>query len=430
MTDGFSSSPLFGGLATWLLDQGQREATVTDIVQGMGRRLLGGGVPISRLSVGGMMLHPVFGAMDVVWEADNDQIRHGLVPREAITSEEFRNAPFFHMAADKVPFLRQRLDQGPAEREYPIFDRLRASGFTDYFAFYRSYGRTKEVKWADLPPGMEGTLGSYSTRRIGGFEDHEIENLKALTLPLALAIKSTTTYDLANALLDAYLGRYSGGHVLEGLVERGDGRIIDCVLWYCDLRSSTAMADELPVEDYLRTLDEYFDCTAGAVLDHGGEVLKFIGDAVMAIFPVEADTRPRVDMCRAAMMTAREAISRVERRNSDRVGEGAPAIRFGTSLHVGEVMYGNVGTRKRLDFTVIGPAVNEAVRLEGLCKTLGAPITVSSSFKDVFPGELVSLGVHEIAGRKEGLEVYTLPEFADSAGQAAENVAALRPKPV
>lgn len=421
MNDGLSTSPLFEGLGTWLMTQGLREASITDLVQNAGRRLVAGGIPIYRLSVGGMVLHPVFGALDVIWDADSDQVRNELMPRELTTSEEFQNAPFFHMATNRIPFMHQPLYESPAEREYPIYNRLRANGVTDYFAFFQSYGRTEEVKWADLPPGLEGVLGSFSTRRIGGFAELEIEYLKALSLPLSLSVKSTTTYDLANALLDAYLGRYSGGHVLDGLIERGDGRLIDCVIWFCDLRDSTSMADEMPLDAYLETLDEYFDCTAGAVIDHGGEVLKFIGDAVMAIFPVEDQTRPRVDMCRAAVNAAREAMSRAERCNTGRADKGLLPIRFGISLHVGEVMYGNVGTRRRLDFTVVGPAVNEASRLEGLCKALGKPVTISTEFKDVFHGGLVSLGTHEVAGKKDGMEVFTMPEFVagDSAAETA-----------
>lgn len=414
-----SQSPLFESIGAWLLEQGLREASVSDIVKGVGRRLLEGGIPLYRLSIGGMILHPIFGATDVVWEADNDTVRAERVSREIMTSEGFQNAPFFRMAADKIPFLRQRLDHDAEEGEYPIFARLRASAATDYLAFFHSYGRTDAVKWADLPPGMEGILGSYSTRRIGGFTNHEIDYLKALSAPLSLALKSMTSYELANALLDTYLGRYSGRHVLDGLVGRGDGRLIDCVLWFCDLRNSTEMADDMALDAYLETLDEYFDCTAGAVIDHGGEVLKFIGDAVMAIFPVDEGSRPQIDMCRAAVMAAREALARADRRNAQRAAKGLPAIRFGISLHVGVVMYGNVGTRQRLDFTVIGPAVNEAARLEGLCKTLDTPVTISAQFNDVFPSDLVSLGEHEVAGKKEALGVFTLPEYGTANPPAA-----------
>ena len=315
MNDTLPASPLFDGLAQWTLRQGLHETTVSHLVRGFGRRLVSGGIPVSRISIGGMVLHPVFGADDIVWEADHDQVAVSRVARAVLTAPEFQNAPFFHMASNAIPFYRQSLEEAEPEPNYPLFDRLRAMGITDYFAFFQSYGNTEELLWADLPPGMAGVLGAFSTRRAGGFADLEIGYLKAMSVPLALAIKAATTYDLSKALLDTYLGKYSGGHVLDGLVERGDGRLIDCVLWYCDLRDSTRLADETPLDEYLATLNDYFDCTAGAVLDHGGEVLKFIGDAVMAIFPVEEGSRPAPDMCRAALMTAKDAIARAQRLN-------------------------------------------------------------------------------------------------------------------
>ncbi len=289
---------------------------------------------------------------------------------------------------------------------------MRAAGITDYFAFFQSYGNTDELLWAELPPGMAGVLGAFSTRRAGGFAEMEIEYLKAMSMPLAASIKATVTYDLSKALLDTYLGKYSGGHVLDGLVERGDGHLIDCVLWYCDLRDSTRLADEMPLDDYLETLNDYFDCTAGAVLDHGGEVLKFIGDAVMAIFPIEDDARPAADMCRAALMTAKDAIARAQRLNDVRAGQEQPEIKFGIALHVGQVMYGNVGTDRRLDFTVIGPAANEVARLDGLSKKLATPIVASAHFNDAFPDDLAALGTHEVQGIDRGLEAFTAPELA------------------
>ena len=421
MTDTLPASPLFDGLAQWTLQQGLHESTVSDLVQGFGRRLVSGGIPVSRISIGGMVLHPVFGAADIVWEADHDQVAVNRVPRGVLTAPEFQNAPFFHMASNGIPFYRQSLEEVEPEPNYPLFDRLRASGITDYFAFFQSYGNTEELLWADLPPGMAGVLGAFSTRRAGGFADLEIEYLKAMSVPLALAVKAATTYDLSKALLDTYLGKYSGGHVLDGLVERGDGRLIDCVLWYCDLRDSTRLADETPLDDYLATLNDYFDCTAGAVLDHGGEVLKFIGDAVMAIFPVEAGSRPAPDMCRAALMTAKDAIARAQRLNETRAGKGLPEIKFGIALHVGQVMYGNVGTDRRLDFTVIGPAANEVARLDGLSKKLQTPIVASASFNDESPEELTALGTHEVQGIDRGLAAFTAPELAPAPAAGSAN---------
>ncbi len=412
MTRPETPSPLFDGLAVWLQNQGLCDVEMTDIVREFGHRLVAGGISLYRVSIGGVMLHPVFGAHDIVWDAQHDTIRSQLVPRSAVTTPEFQNAPFFHLAADGIPFLRCRLDQGPLEREFPIFETLRAAGVTDYLCFFKSYGRTGEVLWADLPPGLEGALGSFATRRLDGFTDDEIAYLKALTTPLALTIKSSTTYGLAKALLETFLGKLSGGHVLDGLVERGDGRLIDCVLWYCDLRGSTAMAESMPLDEYLATINDYFESTASTVLDHGGEVLKFIGDAVMAIFPIEDDTRPAVDMARAAVMATREALSRGERKNAERREKNIPPIECGIALHVGAVMYGNVGTEHRLDFTVTAPAVNEVARLEGLCKVLDVPVVASARFSELFPGAMTPLGTHQVAGVEGGLSAFTLEEFA------------------
>ncbi len=413
-------SPLFDGVATWLLEQGLHHGGLAEIIQGLGRRLVAGGVPLHRISIGGMLLHPTFGALDVVWEAPLDQIRSNMASRGEIYMPEFQNSPFFIAAKEDIPFQRFPLEQPDLNMEFPIFDKLRAAGVTDYIVFYRTYGRRDLELWSGLPQGMEGALGSFSTRRIGGFTDMEVEYLRALTTPLSLIIKAKTGHELAKTLLDTYLGKYSGGQVLNGLIERGNGRLVDCVLWYSDLRGSTALAEQLSMDDYLATLDEYFDCTAGAVLDHGGEVLKFIGDAVMAIFPFDETERPAVDMCRAAMSTAREAIRKMERSNAEREGSGLPPIKFGVSLHLGQVMYGNVGTERRLDFTVIGPAANEATRLEGLCKRFRTPVVASAKFNEVFPDELAALGAPEAAGVTGGVDAYTPPDMAHHSDQAVQ----------
>ena len=411
-------SPLFDGVATWLMAQGLQEERLENIVQDLGRRLVAGGVPLHRISIGGMLLHPVFGALDIVWVASTDQVISQMAPRSAFATPEFQNAPFFIAAKEGIEFQRFNLKR-PPEREYPILARLRAEGVTEYIVFYRTYGRRDLKLWTGLPTGMEGAIGSFSTRRIGGFSGAEVDYLRALVTPLALIIKTKTSQALAKTLLDTYLGTYSGGQVLNGLIARGDGRPIDCVLWYCDLRGSTALAEQLSMEEYLATLDEYFDCTAGAVLDHGGEVLKFIGDAVMAIFPFDAAARPAVDMSRAAMSTAREAILKTGPINADRRERGLPPVRFGVSLHVGQVMYGNVGTERRLDFTVVGPAANQAARLEGLCKRLDTPVIASAEFNEVCPEELVALGSHTVAGVTASLAAYTLPGMAPPADAAA-----------
>lgn len=405
-----TESPLFDSLAQWLMEQSIRELPLDDLVRGMGRRLIAGGIPIHRIAIGGMILHPVFGALDIVWESPTDTSRHEKTPRGVMTTPEFQNAPFFHAMSNGIPFQRYHLERDGNADSFALFDKFRAQGVTDYLVAFHSYGREDKGTEGDLSRRMQGVVSSFSTRRIGGFDDREIGYLEALTRTLSLCVKASTARELSRTLMDTYLGSLSGGQILEGLVERGDGKRIDCVLWYCDLRGSTALADGMPLDDFLRMLNDYFECTAGAVLDHGGEVLGFVGDAVIAIFPYMDGTRPLADMARAAAATAREAVARVARRN-DNAGPDQPAIRFGISLHIGRVMYGNIGTDRRMGFSVVGPAVNEVARLEGLCKTLDAQIVASSSFGEVYPEPLTSQGTHPVAGVKNGLAAYTFPDF-------------------
>ena len=409
------TSLLYDGVTRWLLEQGYQELDLGELVRGVGQRLVASGNPIHRISIGGMILHPVFGALDVTWEAQSDVVRNEKFTRSEYTLPEFQNAPFFYSIINKLPFERYHIEENDIKRSFPIFDKFRAQGVTDYLVAFHPYGLDGKVLWADLPAITRGVASSFTTRKIGGFDPHEIEYLRSLTLPLSFCVKAIMNRELAQTVLNTYLGTYSGSQVLDGLVERGDGNLIDCVLWYCDLRDSTALADKMPLDDFLGMLNDYFDCTAGAVLDHGGEVLKFIGDAVIAIFPYEEETRPLANMARAAVATAREAISRIDRHNENLKATDRPVIRFGISLHIGSVMYGNIGTDRRMDFSVIGPATNEVVRLEDLCKKLHTPVVVSSSFNETYLDELVPLGNHPVAGVEGGLTAFTLPEFGPQA---------------
>jgi adenylate cyclase len=249
----------------------------------------------------------------------------------------------------------------------------------------------------------EAIMLGLSTRREGGFADADIALLEALQLPFALAAKAAIFKNLIQTLLRTYLGGLTGPNVLDGQVERGDGREIDCVLFYCDLRDSTRLAEQMPLDDYLSLINDYFDCTAGSVIAQGGEVLKFIGDAVMAIFPVDGGERPLPAMRRAAIAAAREALARRDRLRAG----GRSQLDFGIALHVGKVKYGNVGTTQRLDFTVIGAPVNAVTRMEGLSKTLGKPLIASAEFSG---GEetMAPLGAHRLAGIAGEVEVFTI----------------------
>ncbi|WP_170479395.1 adenylate/guanylate cyclase domain-containing protein [Ruegeria arenilitoris] len=407
----FSRSPLLDSVATWLMRCGLRDVTAEEVVQGFGNRLVSAGIPVVRINVGGMVLHPIFGALNVLWTVRDDQAKAELTPRDQLDTPRFRNTPFFELACSGDIYRRYKLEDEQAGQNFPILEDLRADGITDYIALFESYHRDDTSRWSDFPPGMEGVVMSITTRRIGGFSDSEINYIQALMPALALVIKTAKSRLLAQGLLDAYLGSYSGNRVLDGVIERGDGGAIDCVLFYCDLRNSSRMAEDMPLERYLALINDYFDCTAGSVEDHGGEVLKFIGDAVMAIFPIDKKTRPAVDMCRAALTSVLDCVSRAKEKNTKWEKHGGK-IEFGIALHRGSVMYGNVGTERRLDFTTIGPAVNQVNRLEGLCKSLETPLVLSSEFAADVSVPLQPLGHHTLAGMSQSTQVFTLPEFA------------------
>jgi adenylate cyclase len=224
----------------------------------------------------------------------------------------------------------------------------------------------------------------------------------------------------AEALLKTYLGERTGERVLAGRTKRGEGEKIHAVIWLCDLRDSTRLSESMPVEDFFRALNDFFDCTAAAVLDHGGEILSYIGDAVLAIFAIGGTDRPlreacfpKEGACTAALAAARDARARVDALNQRRETKGEPPLEFGLALHVGDVMYGNLGVPERMQFTVIGAAANEAARLAGMCKDLKRWVLVSSAFPRCFPGQMISLGNYALRGVETPQEIFTLIDNND-----------------
>lgn len=402
MTDAIRGDDGVDGIAAWLLRQGLKEATPEEIVRGFGERLVEAGAAVCRVSLGGVVLHPNFGALDVEWNAADDALRSQIIPREFLSATTVTTVPFARSRIENLPLARYRLDRGGGAW-FPLFDRLKAQGVTEYVVFNTACGVDAEHESRATGASQEAIMLALATRREGGFDDDWIKRLEALRLPFALAAKAAIFKNLIQTLLRTYLGRMTGPNVLDGQVERGDGREIDCVLFYCDLRDSTRLAEQMPLDDYLALINDYFDCTAGSVIAHGGEVLKFIGDAVMAIFPVGGDERALPAMRRAAIDAAREALARRDRLRAG----GRSQLDFGIALHVGKVKYGNVGTAQRLDFTVIGAPVNAVTRMEGLSKTLGRPLIASAEFSRGAEA-MAPLGAHRLAGIAGEVEVFTI----------------------
>ena len=253
---------------------------------------------------------------------------------------------------------------------------------------------------------------SFVTRRPGGFSDGEVDALRRIMPAFSRVAEIYSWRRIAHNILDAYLGEQTGEKVLAGHIRRGDGEDIHAVIWFCDLRDSTPLADSMSRGEFLRLLNEFFECVLGPVLEHKGEVLRFIGDAALAIFPVaQGEIRDPSEACRRALQAAEEAIARMATANAKR----ERPLRFGIGLHLGDVLYGNIGTPTRIEFTVVGAAANEAARIEGLCKTLEVPLLLSEPVARHVSG-CTSLGRHRLRGVGEPLELFTRTAMRSPAG--------------
>ena len=322
----------------------------------------------------------------------SEETRYGY---DAIESGGYDRSPL-RVVYEQGQTLRRRLNGDPADDDFEILAELRAEGLTDYIVapLELSSGRRQAATWA--------------TRHPDGFSDSQIATILELLPALAACTDSRAQRRLLQGLLSIYLGSSAGARVLAGSFRRGEGETIAAAIWLCDLRDFTSISEVLPRDDVIRLLNEYFELMAGPVQDHGGEILKFIGDAMLAIFPI-ADDLDRDRACRTALTAAKTALARLDEANATRLARGERAMELGLALHTGPVMYGNIGAPERLDFTVIGPAVNLTARLAGLCRPLGRRLLASARFASPCGSELVSLGFHPMRGLAEPQEVFALP---------------------
>ncbi len=396
-------------LSDWLIKQAFNEVDMPELVEGCCKRLVKAGVPIKRAYIGFRTLHPLFSSVSLIWHpgkpvevADHP---HGA----GRAGRQWRESPFNFLLRRREQQLRRRLRGRAARLDFPILTELRDQGLTDYFAFV--VAREKSEK--------DEIAGSWSTDHEDGFSDRDLEILQRVHRGLAVACKVSIQAQIAHNTLSAYLGPTAARHVLQGQIRRGDGQRIYAAIWFSDLRNSTGLANTLEEKDYLSVLNAYFECTAGAVIGCGGDVLLLIGDAVLAIFPIEEGSFTKQGACTAAMNAARQACANLERLNAKRASEDLRDLDFGIGLHVGTLMYGNIGVPERLEFTATGPAVNEASRLEELTKTLCRPVLASEAFAQRVPIEWEALGEHELEGLGCCHRVFALPA-AGYDRQAAE----------
>lgn len=388
-------SPAGQPIADWLLKEARELADSRTVVSEFGKRLCAEGFPVFRLFVSLRTLHPQVLAIGLAWRRGEQEASEVPRAHSILESPQYLNSPI-RLIFEGAPMVRRRIGGGGGALDFPILAELRQEGGTDYVALPLAFSH-----------GRRNVL-SVATDRPGGFTDHDLDRFQELVPLLALVLEAKETRRIATTLLDTYLGRDAGRRVLSGLVKRGDGATIAAALWYCDLRGFTAMSEALPRDEVIATLNDWFGVMSGAVHANGGEVLKFIGDAMLAIFPI-ADDLDRDRACHAALNAAETALAELDQLNRDRGEAGKPRLEMGLALHMGAVMYGNIGAPDRLDFTVIGPAVNLVTRLEGLCTGLGLRLVASARFASPCGSRLRSVGHHSLRGIAEPEEVYTLP---------------------
>ena len=395
-------------IAAWLTQAGLAGESENAIVDGFCERCVKAGLPVGRAHVFIDTLHPVHEGRLFRWghtlnetplmEYGRTAPHPGGTAEDELAAERWRKSPFYRMLQTGDSLLRRRVP-AEGETEFAALAEIRGFGMTDYVAIINRFA-------ADGVIGeMDCVYSSWATRNPDGFSDAHIAALQRLTPYFALAIKSVSLQRMTGTLMQTYLGRDAGQRVLSGRIVRGVTDRIDAAIWFSDLRGFTRITDTTP-EQVIPLLNDYADVIVSAVHEHGGDVLKLIGDGTLAMFT--ADGRERA--CSAALAAAIAAREGVAKLNERRGGNGLPVTDMYLGLHVGEVFYGNVGSMERLDFTVVGPAVNEASRIAAMCRSADQPMLASAAFAEVgaIRRRLVSVGRYALRGVGKPQELFTL----------------------
>ncbi|GAB4186385.1 MAG: adenylate/guanylate cyclase domain-containing protein [Thalassobaculales bacterium] len=384
-------------LGEWLLQVGGRAGSTLALVGLLADRLLAEGFPLFRLTLAVRTLHPqLFGSI-YVWRRGQGYVGE-FAPLSGIEgSEVFRVSPLWPIMYEGAAAIRRRLDLDGAVLDYPILADLKAEGASDYLAVPIVFS------------GGERNFATFVADRPGGFTTRELSRIDEVLPILALLIEAQVRQQVTRQLLATYLGNGPAAQVLGGRVRRGDAEATEAVIWLTDLRGFTAMTDRQPAAEVMAALNAYLERMTFAVQHWRGDVLKFTGDGLLAIFRPEAGPGGR-DMAQTAhdaLAAARDAAARMAELNTQRRAAGQSLLGFGIALHLGQVMFGNIGAPARLDYTVIGPAVNLASRIEGLTKAVGRPILASAAFAAACPRlPLASLGFHALRGLAEPVELF------------------------
>jgi adenylate cyclase len=394
-------------LQEWVIASALSDMDEAALLQGVCDRLVSAGMELWRAAAAIDSLHPTVEGHFFEWRRTKGKAGGREYERDNVADDKWRQSPFYQLIETRQPRLRCRRGDNYRQGEFPMVDDLFAEGVTDYLAYV--------IPFSDIvrTDDSDALSTSWCADRPGGFTDEQVDVLDRLLPTMALALRNRAIARSANNLVQVYLGRDAGARVLRGQIARGRTESIRAVLWYSDLAGFTRIADTAPPDQIVPLLNDYADCQVSAIHGQGGQVLKFVGDGLLAIFQAEEDA----EACHRALDAADDAFRRLEQVNRTRAEKTLPVTRFYLGLHLGTVLYGNIGTDDRLDFTVVGQAVNEVSRIQALCKSLERNVILSSAFAQAATrsaNRVVSLGRYALRGVRQAQELFTLDEYAPS----------------
>ena len=399
----------------WLVEAGLAGQSETSLVAGFCGRAAACGLPLARTTLLVDTLHPIYEGRVFRWARDQQEATLQEYGRsdQGEGFEAWRTSPFHQLETSGEALLRRRLD-AESEAEFSVFPDLRAAGMTDYLALINRFGAGQAIG------GMECVYSSWVTDRPGGFSDADVDALQRLVALLALAVKAASLGRIAETLVETYLGRDAGRRVLSGRIARGVADRIEAVLWFSDLRGYTRITDTAEPDQIIPLLNDYADATISAIHAAGGDVLKLMGDGILAIFTAGG----RSGAGEAALSATVAAQASVAELNGRRAAEGLPTTGIYLGLHIGEVFYGNIGSKERLDFTVVGPAVNEVSRIAAMCRSVDQPMLVSADFAaavDDAKHRFLSVGRFALRGISGPQELFTLDSTLGATGEPRQS---------
>jgi adenylate cyclase len=389
----------------WLVERGLSGSSETELLHGFCERCFAAGLELARALVIIDTLHPTYEGRAFRWRNDGVEessfVEFGRTGQDKQVEDNWRNSAFYQLLYGGQDEIRRRLGRGDP-LDFGQLDTLKAEGHTDYLALIHRFAADRVIG------EMDSVYSSWTTRHPDGFGEADLAALRRLVPVLALSIKCASLARIAGTLVEVYLGHDAGQRVLSGRIQRGVADRISAALWYSNLRGFTAITDSAPPDEVIPLLNDYADAVISAVHEAGGDVLKLIGDGTLAIF-TGAD---RAESCRAALRAEAELRRRVGELNARRSAEERPVTTVYLGLHIGDVFYGNIGSADRLDFTVVGPAVNEVSRIAAMCRSVDRQVVLSADFVAATPeperARLVSVGRYALRGVGRAQELFTL----------------------